>query len=256
MFCYPKQNYLMPCYVFTCKAVILNSDYINQQSIWMLVNSLMEMAYEHLCWGPPSTVWRLTVSPLSVSSQMFDLEYLSWNLKTILVHPVPNLFSFRLNNYKNWWIGIHVHVQITVFLCLFYFHLSFSVTSNVEFDGPRIYVSRMVVKCEETLSLAWWSGDGGLDCSVCYSVYAVYHRCITVQSFTLPAWNFLLWAALFSLSWEPLAYFFPAPNVIVYLLLSVRAALCLCLRLLNERPGRGMANSPPSCISSVLQLSG
>lgn len=134
----------------------------------LVINSFVEMTCGHLCRGLPFTVWRQSMSLLSESFQMFDLQYQSWNLNTILIHPVPNLFSFRINNCKNWWLGTRVHVQIAVFLCLFYFHLSFSVTPNVEFDGARILVSRMVVKCEEKMSLDWWSGSGGLDSSVCY----------------------------------------------------------------------------------------
>lgn len=61
----------------------------------------------------------------------------------VLIHPVPNLFLFRTNNYINQWAV--VHVQIAIFLYMpFSLYLSFYVTSNVEDDRPKIRVLRTV----------------------------------------------------------------------------------------------------------------
>lgn len=80
------------------------------------------------------------------------LQNQGWNFYfETIVDPPSSQSTFLPHQQLQKLLG--VPVQIAVSLCPVYLHVSFSVTSNVEFDGPRIRVSRMVVKHKEVLSL-------------------------------------------------------------------------------------------------------
>lgn len=125
----------------------------------MVANSLTELACEHRCWGPPFMV-RRQMWPLSVSSQMFDLKYLSWNLKTVLIHPGPNLFSFRINSYKNWWDRHSCSCANYCFPMPFLFPLVLFCNSQCRVWWAQDPCLKDGSKCEAAPSLACWAGSG------------------------------------------------------------------------------------------------
>lgn len=192
------------------------------------------MVWECLCWGT-SQGMEADCPSLPESLPMPLLQNQGWNFYfETIVDPPSSQSIFLPHQQLQKLLG--VHVQIAVSPCPVYFHVPFSVTSNVEFDGPRIRVSRMVVKHKEVLSLDWWSGGGGWYYFFCLKL-AYMPSTICTLGAALPAASHVKLPILncieFSFSWEHVAYSFAVHNVIVHLLLSVTAVLCICLRFMN-----------------------